>query len=127
MKRLGFAVLITFLLVTGIFTFLIFSGILPAPRYEPEDGIWYCAELQIQLSYEQDVEGFIVKNGEKILTTCGSDQGVKKVFVLCSQEKHPDYPWGELMFSAEIISLDEESLVVYDEQTDKSYIFMRID
>lgn len=95
-------------------------------QYEPEEGIWYCDELQIQLSYESDAECFVIKDGEKIRCACGSDRGVNHIEVSCQHENHPDYRLAELIFSAEIISLNESELLVYDEQTDRQYVFLRI-
>lgn len=102
------------------------AGCVP-DQYEPEEGVWYCDELQIQLSYEAHTQSYIIQNDEKILCACGSDRGVKYIQVFCQERNHPDYELGELIFLAEIISLDEMQLIVYDEQTEKQYIFYKID
>ena len=95
-------------------------------QYEPENGVWYCDELQIQLSYDVGKECYAIINGEKIKAACGSDRGVSRLCVSIQQEDHPEYNMGETFFEAEIINLNEHEFVVYDEQTQREYIFYRI-
>lgn len=102
------------------------AGCVP-DQYEPEEGVWVCEELQIQLSYEQNTPCFVVKNGEKIICACGSDRGVQYIYVSCQEKDHPVYDLGEEIFSAKIVSLSETELVVYDEQDKQQYIFIRQD
>ena len=94
-------------------------------QYEPEEGIWYSEELQIQLSYEQHTQSFAIINGEKIVCACGSDRGVPNLYVSCQETDHPMYRLGQEIFSAKIVSLSETEFVVYDEQTSRQYVFTR--
>lgn len=96
-------------------------------QYEPESGVWYCEDLQIQLSYDVEKECFAIINGEKITAACGSDRGVSRLSVYNQQENHPEYYMGETIFEALIVSLNEQEFVVYDEQTQRKYVFYRIE
>lgn len=96
-------------------------------QYEPEDGVWYCEDLQIQLSYDVGKECYAIIDGEKITAACGSDRGVKRLYVSSQQKDHPKYYLGKTIFAAEIISLNETEFVVYDEQAQREYIFYRIE
>lgn len=94
-------------------------------QYEPEEGIWFCEELQIQLSYEQYTNSFAIINGEKILASCGSDRGVPYLYVSCKETENPRHRLGEEIFTAKIISLSETEFVVYDEESLQRYVFIR--
>ena len=98
-----------------------------AKQYEPEDGIWYCEELEMQLSYDKDGQSYVVENGEKIICACGSDKGVPYLFVSIQEVHHSSYSLGEEIFCAKIISVSETEFVVYDENNERQYIFSRID
>lgn len=101
-----------------------FVGCTP-DQYEPKEGIWFCEELQIQLSYEQHTQSFTIINGEKIKCACGSDRGVPYLHVSCQETDHPMYRLGQEIFSAKIISLSETEFVVYDEESLQRYVFIR--
>lgn len=105
---------------------MLFAGCVP-DQYEPEEGIWYCDELQIQLSYESYAQCYIIEDDEKILCACGSDRGVKYIHVTCLERNHPQYKLGDVIFFAEVISLNDTELLVYDEQTEQQYVFLRIE
>lgn len=96
-------------------------------QYEPENGVWYCEDLQIQLSYDIGKECYAIIDGEKIKTACGSDRGVNRLCVSNQQKGHPKYYMGETIFVAEIISLNETEFVVYDEQAQREFVFYRVE
>ena len=109
-------------------TFFIRSMVvgLGSVRYEPQEGVWYCEELQIQLSYEDDAATYITENGDRIFGICGTDRGSKLIGILC-QSTHGGHYVGEELFSAEIASLDDDTLVLYAEDSGQAYVFQRID
>lgn len=113
------------LLIVVLHLLIFFPGCAPV-QYEPEEGVWYCDELQIQLSYERDVPTYIVEDGEMILCACGSDRGVKWLEV-SNQDAGYHANLGEVLFYAEILRLDESELVVYCGDLDKEYTFVRVD
>lgn len=96
-------------------------------RYEPEEGVWYCEDLQIQLSYDIGKECYVIINGEKIKAACGSDRGVNWLYVTSQQQGHPKFDLAEVIFSAEIISLNEVEFIVYDEQAKREFVFYRME
>lgn len=118
-KPIIFLVLLTLLLHS------IFVGCEPV-RYEPQEGVWYCEELQAQLSYEKDAATYITENGDRIFGICGTDRGSKLIGILC-QSTHGGHYVGEELFLAEIISLDDDTLVLCDEYSGQEYVFQRID
>lgn len=95
-------------------------------QYAPEDGIWYCEELLIQLSYEPESPCFIIENNQEIVCACGSDRGSDRINIFCQDAGQSEYHMGELVFSAQVISLNDIELVVFDENTNQQYIFRKI-
>lgn len=95
-------------------------------QYEPTEGVWYCEELNIQLSYESDEITYMVIDGELVVCACGSDKGVDRILLCCQQEGHRDFYLGELLFEAQIIALRESELLVYVDTLDTQFSFERI-
>jgi len=120
-KELLFLVFL-FILATAVISILMFP-----PRYEPEEGVWFCEELQIQISYEKNANTFLIENGEKINCACGSDRGVKELQVYCQEWDHPTYRLDEMIFCADIKKLTDKTLTVFDPLAKQEYIFIRID
>ena len=116
---------IIFLILMTLLVRSVFVGCEPV-RYEPQEGVQYCEELQIQLSYEHDAATYITENGDKIFGICGTDRGSKLIGILC-QSTHGGHYVGEEIFLAEIISLDDQALVLYDEASKQQYVFQRTD
>ena len=96
-------------------------------QYEPLNGVWYCEDLQMQLSYDVGKESYVIIAGEKIAIACGSDSGVSRLCVSNQQRNHPEYHMGETIFEAEIISLNATKFVVYDMQAQREFVFYRIE
>ena len=105
---------------------LLFPALCYTPRYEPEEGIWFCEELQIQLEYPEE-HAFIIEDGERIQCCCGSDRGMKEIQVYCDEWEHPKYHHDELLFRAEIKKLTDATMIVSDLLTEQEYIFVRTD
>ena len=69
------------IILLAVLLFALISAIAYTPNYEPEEGIWYCEQLQIQLDYSGKGETFIKKDDVKIRCSCGSDRAVKMLQV----------------------------------------------
>ena len=106
---------------------ILFAMVIHTPQFEPEDGIWVCEELQIQLDYSGHSETYIIENGKKIHCGCGSDRGIKQIEVSCQERNHPIYKVGELVFCAEIKKLTDNTLLVCDPKTKQEFVFIRVD
>ena len=95
-------------------------------QYEPTEGVWYCEELNIQLSYEPDEISYMVIDGETVLCACGSDKGIDRILLCCQQEGHGAFYMGELLFEAQIIGLSESQMLECVDTLDTQYCFERI-
>ena len=115
------------MLIAILILIVLAVGIIFPVQHEPEEGIWFCEALQIQLCYEQDGETFIIEDGKKIICSCGSDRGAKAVDVHCQEFDHLEYDLGETIFAAEIVKCSNGILLVREEKTQQEYMFLRID
>lgn len=97
-----------------------------ADEFYPEDGEWYCEELQLQLAFGGQGDCFYMFNNEKILCACGSDRGSRWLTVGCQDADSNYFSLGEEVFGAEFVGLDQDKLVVYDTATNTEYVFYRI-
>ena len=125
MKRLDWLKLTLLVL---LFLVLILSIVSCEPAaYFPEEGIWYCRELQIQISGDRPVDCWIISEGEKIQCTWGSDRGSKWMSVGCQDPKTERYHMGEVVFGGEFVSLDDNALMILEPVSNKEHTFIRVE
>lgn len=94
-------------------------------EWMPQDGIWYCEALQMQISFAEG-ECFTVIDGEKILCDCINDKGSTNFFIISQASHIEGLPVGTELFSAERVKLTETEFVVREEKTGKEYVFIKI-
>lgn len=93
--------------------------------YFPEEGIWYCRELQIQISCDNLEDCWILSEGEKIQCTWGSDKGSSWMSVCCQEETSEAYQLGQEVFGGEFVSLEDNRLVIREPVSGKAFTFIR--
>jgi len=93
-------------------------------EWMPTEGIWYCEELQLQISFDRS-ESYIVIDGQKIACDCLNDRG-SAWFCVLIQEKNDLYPVGKEVFSARYVQLSEYEFIVSEEHTGKQYVFVKV-
>lgn len=96
------------------------------PQWVPEDGIWYCEELQMQLAFEKDSETYTIINGEKIICVWENNRGSTHLMVACMDEDSSESSWGEDILSCEYVELTENQFVVKEVSSGEEYIFVRL-
>lgn len=108
-------------------------------EYHPQEGTWYCEELQLQLSfgiyilnepgnskYNDELYGYIIIDGERIGCQ-GSYDGHSRFMGVHSQElDNKKYPAGYQFYLLEAVSLGDTQYVVKDEAGNQ-YTFIRQD
>ena len=90
----------------------------------PENGVWYCEELQIQLNFESDnsMDSYIVVDGEKHQCRVGSDPGSSYFGI-----SYTDYnPLSKHKLYFTITSRDETTFIVKPQNDEQTYTFSRI-
>lgn len=114
-----FTVMIAFSIVCA------FSACMPVTNL-PDDGEWYCSELEMQLDFGGNGECFIEKDGKKIQCVWENDIGSNCLSVFC-QEINCEYcSWGKEILVATIISRDDTKLVLEDSHKESKYLFVKI-
>lgn len=93
----------------------------------PEDGEWYCDELQLLLSFSNPNNCYVKVNDEMIRCAAGSDKGSSWLSVGCQDTDSNYYALGEEVFGGEFIYLDDEQLILFDPENNMQYIFIRTD
>ena len=105
----------------------------------PNDGVWYCEELQAQFTMSQvdtfvspddeffvdESEDYVIVNSDRIAALLESDRGATYVWIICQEWEHPDFGCGEIIYSFEFVSLSDTEYVLKDD-TGKQYTFLRI-
>ena len=97
----------------------------PRREYTPDDGVWYCDELKMQLSFSKQYQSTVSIDGEELQCACINDIGSDGIYVLCQESDNQVYALGELIVWLEYVSLDGEAYTVKDHNTGETYIFMR--
>ena len=98
----------------------------PNEEYTPRDGVWYCEELKMRLSFSKEHLSTVVVGGEELQCACINDIGSDNIYVLCQESDNQVYALGELILCLEYVSLDGEAYTVKDHRTEETYIFLRL-
>ena len=110
--------------VSGLLHFGFYGNI---TIWVPEDGIWYCEELDMQLSFSISDDSYIVIDGEKVICSVRNNRGSKVFSLLIQESGVPNYKLGDAVFRGEHVSLTEEAFTVKDLDSGKQYVFIRCD
>ena len=114
--------IVTILLVAGIILILCAGANDP---YIPKEGIWFCEELQIQISFEPNQRSFKLVGEHKITCSWRHDKNSRYISVVCLEDKDTMYAAGDVVFSGKYVALDKQQYVLSDD-TGKTYTFLRI-
>lgn len=117
---LGLVVIYSFFWIAGLF---LTAG--HAASWVPEEGVWYCDDLGIQLSFSRGDETYAIIDGRKVQCACINDRGAADFSVLVQQRDVLNYDIGESVFWGKYISLSENEFVVEDCRTGARYVFIR--
>lgn len=118
MKRMLFVCVLVALLCLGGCT---------VTKWVPDDGTWYCEELQIQLSFTKERESFAIIDGQTIICVVENDRGSKEVALICQSSNDLGFQVGDVVFCGEYVELSERQYILKDYASRGTYIFKRID
>lgn len=91
----------------------------------PEGGVWYCEELQLQLSFEKDVESYILVDGEQKKCAIEYQQYSNELFVYCFQDGNEWIDEAEMVFFGKRVRLDDEEFVL-ETKDEERFVFERV-
>lgn len=104
---------------------IIYQGLGATPKsLLPGEGIWYCDELQIQLSFENHETSYIVVDGVEIACAVGNDRGSKQIVISCQELNSEHFCLDEVILAAWHVELTDNCWIMQDD-SGQQYIFKR--
>lgn len=100
---------------------VVFGGL--TLSYLPEDGVWFCEALNLQLSFDEEYDCYYIINGTKIRCTWENDRGSRFLTVLCQDSGVNTYSVGEVIFSGNCIEQNGNYFVIENEESGDQYMF----
>lgn len=100
----------------------------PAQTF-PNEGIWYCEDLQIQICFDKNPDKYethIIKD-KKISCTLSTDYGNRFFSIVYQDTISAEYNYDTCFYAGEFISFDDDTLITRATDTQKEYVFTRID
>ncbi|MBQ9838299.1 MAG: hypothetical protein IJO56_02210 [Oscillospiraceae bacterium] len=105
----------------------------------PDDGVWYCADLQAQFTFgiEYDYsdpdsiptvdedQNYIIINGDRIAATCGGLPNSGSVKIYCQEEDNAQYRMGDRILEFGFVRLTDTEFVLKDDDGTQ-YTFVKI-
>ena len=90
--------------------------------WRPESGVWYCDELQLQLSFDSESPCFVMQDGVRVDCTWFNNRGSKYITV-CYLTKDYDYI---TILDGKYVDLTDDRYIVENMDTGIQYIFCKI-
>lgn len=94
--------------------------------WRPVEGVWYCDDLQIQISYDREYETYAIVNGAKVICVAENDAGSISTSVICQELGHEKYDLGDAIFWGEYVELTDSVFILKDVHTKELYTFRRM-
>jgi hypothetical protein len=92
----------------------------------PKDGVWYCDELQMQLSFSTQYNCSVVVDGKELQCILSMEIGSSQLRLLYHETGYHAYKHGDALFEGDSVSLSEDIYVVKDLDSGEIYSFHRI-
>ena len=95
----------------------------------PQEGTWYCAELNVHLVY--DTKEGIPKNSYAVIDgtdiVCQLDGDFNTPYIYLNvRHAIGDYSVGDLLYWWDVIELSEDQMILEDHYSKEQFIFKRI-
>ena len=112
-----------------IFTFYAYLLLFTEPQeWMPQEGAWYCEELQMQITFVEGYECYAIVDGTKLPCQACCDKGSMSFYVsVFTLEPDDSIPLGKDVFEGKRIELTETEFTVLDLNTDKEVVFVRVE
>lgn len=122
-------ILVIGLVLVGYCIFICVLGIINSlniQQWAPEEGVWYCRELQIQMSFDEEVNSYAVIDNDTVLCAAGYERGSEYITVGIQEENVPGYSLGEKIFFGKYVARTENEYIVEEVSSGIEYTFERI-
>ena len=127
-EKIGKVILILYL-VGCVLTLVVLVAIISQDSHEspwPTDGVWYCDELEMQLSFDSGGECTAIIDDE--ITNCkwSSNLGSNIIRVYIVRPNGKVCVGDNPIFEGTFISIKDDELTLRDRETKEKYIFIKI-
>ena len=92
--------------------------------WRPEDGVWFCDALRMQLSFDQNTPCYITQKENRIHCSWENDRGSVYIYIFCIEDTS-QYSYGDTLFCGKCVSLTDNEYVLEDTDTGNHYAFYR--
>ena len=99
----------------------------PPTIWRPEEGIWFCEELQMQMDFNKGGNTYAIVEGQKITCTVSNDRGSTHVRIICQEPSHDTYTLDHVFFAGIYLDLTDSQFVLKEVKTKNIYVFHRMD
>ena len=94
-------------------------------RKYPTEGVWYCKEHQIQISYEPpEYECYVTVDGEQVKCEGARKKGKSKLILRCAETDSPHFDYKEKVFVGDMVSSNDEKFILRGDDGTR-YVFVR--
>ena len=101
-----------------------FSGCVQYKTWMPQDGPWFCEDLQIQITFSYG-DCYAIIDETQVHCDCINYQG-SKCFFVTTQEPATGVPMGTCLLEAEYIQLTDDTFTVKEYHTGTIYTFIKV-
>lgn len=91
----------------------------------PEDGTWYCKELQFTLRLEQNAISEIIVDGTPVSCVAGYYADSPSFYIMSGEVKDGVFVMEKYIFLLEYISSTKTELVLRDTENQTNYVFKK--
>ena len=95
----------------------------------PENGVWYCQELEVHLSFAPwgkfSETSTILVEGEELVCICRYDLGSSDLYLVCRDRRNSKLEYGDIIYWWTYVELNDNELVLKDHYTKAQYTFIR--
>lgn len=96
----------------------------------PEEGCYYNKELQMQICFDHDqgaYDTYVVVDEKKCACAISFDQGSPYFGMFWMDTNTDKFTYGTVFWSGQCLSFNDGTLVLWDHNEAKEYVFSRID
>ena len=98
----------------------------PPTIWCPEEGVWFCEELQMQMDFNKGGSTYAVVEGQKITCVVSNDRGSTHVSIVCNEPQHDTYNLDHVFFSGIYKDLTDSQFILKEVKNKTIYVFKRI-
>ena len=107
------------------------EAFIPKGKRLPNEGVWYCETLQMQLGFDEsnESESWIILNGEKIGCYWANHSGESVMWIIeedTAQSSKLKTTVERTLFGLKIVSVSENAIIVKHIDTNESHTFVKI-